>query len=104
MGKGAMLLIRKNQLGEITKTAPDGEDYETIVIILKEDMLRKIALEEQIEIGGKYTGQPNIHIPGKRFSARLFPIRDTLCPQFGREDNGLPGHAKSERRGAVIAA
>jgi AraC-like DNA-binding protein len=67
MRKGEMLLIRKNQLGEITKTAPDGEDYETIVIILKEDMLRKIALEEQIEIGGKYTGQPNLLIPGNDF-------------------------------------
>jgi AraC-like DNA-binding protein len=72
MSKGEMLLIRKNQLGEITKTAPDGEDYETIVIILKEDMLRKIALEEQIEIGGKYTGPPNIHIPGNDFLRGYF--------------------------------
>ena len=72
MGKGEMLLIRKNQLGEITKTPPDGGDYETIVIILKEDMLRKIALEEQIEIGEKYTGQPNIHIPGNDFLQGYF--------------------------------
>ena len=72
MSKGEMLLIRKNQLGELTKTPPDGGDYETIVIILKEDMLRQIALEQQIEIGGKYTGQPNVLIPGNDFLRGYF--------------------------------
>ena len=67
-----MLLIRKNQLGEITKMPLDGEDYQTIVISLKEDLLRKIALEEQIEIGQKYTGQPNILIPGNDFLQGFF--------------------------------
>jgi hypothetical protein len=37
MRKGEMLLIGKNQLGQITKTPLPGEDYETIVIILQED-------------------------------------------------------------------
>jgi len=37
----------------------------------------KIALEEQIEIGQKYTGQPNILIPRKRFFCMAFSIRDT---------------------------
>ncbi|MGZ3874254.1 MAG: helix-turn-helix domain-containing protein [Mucilaginibacter sp.] len=63
MRRGQMLLIGKNQLGQITKTPLPDEDYETIVISLQEDLLRKIALEEQIEIRQKYTGPPNILIP-----------------------------------------
>ncbi|WP_245899001.1 helix-turn-helix domain-containing protein [Chitinophaga niastensis] len=72
MGRGEMLLIQKNQLGEITKTPLDGEEYQTIVISLKEDLLRKIALEEQIEIGQKYTGPSNILIPGSDFLHAFF--------------------------------
>jgi len=67
MRQGEMLLIRKNQLGQITKTPLPGEDYQTIVISLQEELLRKIALEEQIEIRQKYTGQPNMLIPGNDF-------------------------------------
>ena len=72
MRGGEMLLIRKNQLGEITKTPLPDEDYQTIVICLQEDLLRKIALEEQIEIRQKYTGQPNILIPGNDFLQGYF--------------------------------
>jgi AraC-like DNA-binding protein len=72
MGRGEMLLIRKNQLGEITKTPLPDEDYETIVICLQEDLLRKIALEEQIEVRQKYIGQPNILIPGNDFLQGYF--------------------------------
>ena len=72
MRKGEMLLIRKNQLGEITKMPLEGEDYQTIVISLKEDLLRKIALEEQVEIEQKYTGQPNLLIPGNDFLHGFF--------------------------------
>jgi AraC-like DNA-binding protein len=68
MKSGGMLLIGKNQLGEITKTPMPGEGYyETIVISLQEDLLRKIALEERIEIKQKYTGPPNILIPRNDF-------------------------------------
>lgn len=67
-----MLLIRKNQLGEITKVPVEGGDYQTIVIVLKEDLLRKIALEEQIEVTGKYTGQPSILIPENDFLQGFF--------------------------------
>lgn len=67
MRKGEMLLIGKNQLGQITKTPLPGEDYETIVISLQEDLLRKIVQEEQIETGPKYVGPPNILIPGNDF-------------------------------------
>ena len=72
MRSGEMLLIRKNQLGEITKTPLEGEDYQTIVIVLKEDLLRTIALEEHIEIGGKYGGEPNILIPENDFLRGFF--------------------------------
>jgi len=67
MRRGEMLLIRKNQLGQITKTPLPGEDYQTIVICLWEDLLRQIALEEQMETQQKYTGQPNILIPENDF-------------------------------------
>lgn len=73
MGRGEMLLIGKNQLGQITKTPlPGDESYETIVITLQEDLVRKIALEEQIEIKQKYTGPPNVLIPGTPFLQGYF--------------------------------
>lgn len=72
MDGGEMLLVRKNQLGQLTKTPLDEEGYQTIVIRLKEDLLRKIALEEQIEIGYKYTGPSNILIPGNDFLQAFF--------------------------------
>jgi hypothetical protein len=72
MGRGEMLLIRKNQLGEITKAPLDEEEYQTIVIVLQEDLLRTIALEEQIEVGQKYTGQPNLLIPKNDFLHGFF--------------------------------
>lgn len=72
MRKGEILLIGKNQLGQITKTPLPDEDYETIVIFLQEDMLRKIALEEQIAVRQKYTGPPNILIPANDFLKGYF--------------------------------
>ncbi len=72
MRGGEMLLVGKNQLGQITKTPLPGEDYETIVIILQEDLLRKIALEEQIQTQQKYMGPPNILIPRNDFLAGYF--------------------------------
>lgn len=70
--RGQMLLIRKNQLGELTKMPLEGEDYQTIVIRLQEDQLRKIALEEQIEITQKYTGDANVIIPENDFLHGFF--------------------------------
>ncbi|WP_223713757.1 helix-turn-helix domain-containing protein [Niabella beijingensis] len=72
MGPGEMLLIHKNQLGQITKTPLDGGNYQTIVIRLQEAMLRQIALEEQIETGQKYMGPSNILIPGDDFLRSFF--------------------------------
>lgn len=65
---GEMLLVGKNQLGTLTKTPISGQSYESIVICLQEDLLRKIALEEQIESGpDKYVGPSNVPIPPDPF-------------------------------------
>ncbi|RFM27005.1 helix-turn-helix domain-containing protein [Deminuibacter soli] len=67
MRRGQLLLVGKNQLGQITKTPLPDEDYETIVISLREDLLRTIALEEQVSIRHKYNGPSNILIPPNDF-------------------------------------
>jgi AraC-like DNA-binding protein len=72
MRRGEMLLIHKNQLGQITKTPLPDEDYQTIVICLQEDLLRKIALEEQIEVRHKYTGPLNILLPPNEYLQGFF--------------------------------
>lgn len=72
MRRGEMLLIGKNQLAQITKTPLPDEDYETVVISLQEDLLRKIALEEQIEIHEKHPGPANILIPRNDFLLGYF--------------------------------
>lgn len=72
MRRGQMLLIRKNQLGQITKTPLPDEDYQTIVICLQEDLLRTIALEERIEVRQKYNGPPNILVPSNDYLHGFF--------------------------------
>ncbi|MCX2573640.1 helix-turn-helix domain-containing protein [Pedobacter sandarakinus] len=72
MGAGEMLLIGKNQLGTLTKTPGYEGCYETIVISLQEDLMRKIALEEKLESGDKYIGLPNLLIPSNEFLQGYF--------------------------------
>jgi AraC-like DNA-binding protein len=72
MTRGEMLLIGKNQLGTLTKTPLSGENYETIVISLQENLLRKIVLEEKLEADRKYIGPPNILIPSNEFLQGYF--------------------------------
>jgi AraC-like DNA-binding protein len=69
---GEMLLISKNQLGTLTKTPLPGGNYETIVISLQDDLLRKIVLEEKLEIDRKYMGPPNVLIPSNEFLQGYF--------------------------------
>jgi len=69
---GEVLLIRKNQLGTLSKTPLPGGNYETIVISLQDDLLRKIVLEEKLEADRKYTGPPNILIPSNEFLKGYF--------------------------------
>ncbi|MGC3946210.1 MAG: hypothetical protein QM762_17125 [Chryseolinea sp.] len=72
LSKGEMLLIGKNQLGQITKSPQPDDRYETIVISLQEDLLRKIALEERVEGIQKYTGPRNVLIPANDFLEGTF--------------------------------
>ena len=72
MKAGEMLLIRKNQLGEIIKTPLEGKDYQTVIICLKEDMLRQFALEEHIDTAAKYNGPSNILIPTNDYLRGFF--------------------------------
>lgn len=72
MGKGEMLLIGKNQVGTLRKTPQPGGNYETIVISLQENLLRKIVLEEKLEADQKYTGPRNLLIPSNDFLQGYF--------------------------------
>ncbi|WP_138476069.1 helix-turn-helix domain-containing protein [Dyadobacter bucti] len=72
MTGGEMLLIGRNQLGTLTKTPLPGGNYETIVISLQEDLLRRIVLEEKLEAGQKYVGPPNLLIPTNEFLQGYF--------------------------------
>ncbi|MBT2563038.1 helix-turn-helix transcriptional regulator [Pedobacter sp. ISL-68] len=72
MTGGELLLIGKNQLGTLTKTPLPGGNYETIVISLQEDLLRKIVLEEKLTADHKYIGPPNILIPSNEFLEGYF--------------------------------
>lgn len=86
MTDGQMLLIRKNQLGEITKLPTNGRDYQTIVICLQGDMLRKIALEQQVETVNKYTGPLNVLIPGNDFLRGFF---QSIMPYVQNSQAGI---------------
>ena len=66
------MLIGKNQIGTLTKTPLPGANYETIVISLQEDLLRRIVLEEKLEVNQKYIGPPNILIPSNDFLQGYF--------------------------------
>lgn len=49
-----------------------GGNYETIVISLQDDLLRKITLEEKLEADRKYNGPSNILIPSNEFLKGYF--------------------------------
>jgi AraC family transcriptional regulator, exoenzyme S synthesis regulatory protein ExsA len=69
---GDMLLTRKNQLAKIAKMPFDREDYQTIIILLNGDILRRYALKHGIEIKQKYKGKLNIFIPKNEFLQGFF--------------------------------
>jgi len=69
---GEVLLVHKNQLGTLTKTPESGGYYETVVISLQEDLMRKITLEEKLEADGKYTGPLNLCLPNNDFLKGYF--------------------------------
>src|SRR5690606_6547643 len=69
---GDMLLIRKNQLAKATKIPGEDGAYQTILILLKGDTLRKYALEHQVEVTQKYKGVLNLFIPQSEFLRGFF--------------------------------
>ncbi|SEB08339.1 helix-turn-helix domain-containing protein [Pedobacter hartonius] len=86
MKRGEMMLVKKNQLGEITKLPLEGEQYQTIVILLKEELLRKIALEERIESVPKYNGPSTIHIKVNDYLQGFF---QSVIPYVQHEDKEI---------------
>lgn len=86
MEKGQMLLVQKNRLGDITKSPVGEEPYQTIIISLQEDFLRKIALEEKIEMNQKYVGPPTILIPVNDFLSAFF---QSLMPYVHHPDEQI---------------
>ncbi len=72
MTGGEMMLIGRNQVGTLTKTPLAEGNYETIVISLQAELLRKIALEEKLEADRKYIGPPNMLIPSNEFLQGYF--------------------------------
>nr|WP_314499257.1 AraC family transcriptional regulator [uncultured Chryseobacterium sp.] len=82
---GELLLIGRNQLGTLTKTPLPGGNYETIVISLQEDLLRKIVLEEKLESDRKYMGPPNLLIPSNEFLHGYFQSIIPYATRSGAE-------------------
>lgn len=80
---GEMLLIRKNQLATLTKIPTPDADYQTIVLFLQDELLRKIALEEQIQVPQKYTGDLSVLIPGNDFLKGFF---ESVVPYVRRPE------------------
>lgn len=91
---GQMLLIHKDQLGTLRKTPEPESYYETIVISLQEELLRKIALEDRIQADHKYAGLPNLIIPNNDYLQGYFR---SLCPQRRRGRDRRYGHPESKR-------
>lgn len=83
---GDLLLMRKHQLVKMTKTPLHGEDYKVIFILLSQDILRKYALENPVELGEKYTGMPNVFIPPNEFMQGFF---QSLIPYKDKPKAGI---------------
>ncbi|HMH23259.1 MAG TPA: AraC family transcriptional regulator [Puia sp.] len=70
--RGDVLLMRKHQFVKMTKTPLPGEDYKIIFILLSQDIIKKYALENQVEVREKYKGKPNVFIPKNEFIQGFF--------------------------------
>ncbi|GGC23280.1 hypothetical protein GCM10011386_13970 [Parapedobacter defluvii] len=81
---GDILLVRKHQFVKVTKTPIDKEYQKAILLILKDDILRKYALENQIDNNEKYNGPSNILIPESAFLRGFF---NSLIPYTQNHKN-----------------
>ncbi len=98
MTSGELLLIRRNQLGTITKTPLPGQDYQTFVLVLQDDVLRKIAHEEQIDITQKYQGPQNVLVKTDDFLNAFF---QSIAPYINQSDKITPEMGELKIREAV---
>jgi AraC-like DNA-binding protein len=77
---GDLLLMHRHQLVKLTKTPLPGEDYKIIYMLLSEDILRKYALENKLELREKYRGKWNVFVPKNEFMLgfiqSLIPYKD----------------------------
>ena len=89
-----MLLVRKHQLAQFTKTPLQGGDYRNIFILLSEDVLRKLALEKRIEIRQRYKGKQNILIPHNEFLQGYFQSLIPYTDKPKAKTTGLLGTLK----------
>ena len=69
---GDMLLIHKHQLVRFIKMPFDGKDYQTITIILNNDVLRRFALKMDIVITERHNDKANIFIPKNEYLTGFF--------------------------------
>ncbi|WP_130857931.1 helix-turn-helix domain-containing protein [Olivibacter jilunii] len=75
-----IVLIRKNQMVKVVKSPFEGDNYKTVTIVFKEEVLRNFALKHSIEINQKYRGKLNVFIPQndllKGFLTSILPYGD----------------------------
>ena len=83
---GDILLMRKHQFVKMTKTPLHGEDYKILFILLSQDIIRKYALENQLEVREKYKGKPNVFIPKNEFMQGFF---QSLIPYMDKKQAGI---------------
>ena len=84
--QGDLLLMRKHQLVKMTKTPSDEEDYKVIFILLSQDILRRYALENKVDVGEKYKGKSNVFIPKNEFMQGFF---QSLLPYMDKPQAGI---------------
>jgi len=74
---GEVYLVRKHQFVKTTKTPKDNKQYNALMFILKEDILRAYALEKQLDNLAKYHGKKNILLAQNTYLKGFF---DSLLP------------------------
>ncbi|MDP4150717.1 MAG: AraC family transcriptional regulator [Bacteroidota bacterium] len=89
--EGDLVLLRKHQLLKITKTPLDGKNYEIIIVVFGDDLLRKYALENQLDVEGTYAGKTYFLFTGNEFLKGYF---QSLLPYIGK-----PQSAKRSKLG-----
>jgi AraC-like DNA-binding protein len=82
----AETVLARHQLVKMTKTPLHGEDYKIIYILLSQDVLRKYALENQVDLQEKYMGKSNIFIPPNEFILGFF---QSLIPYKDKPKAGI---------------